>query len=313
MSSEKNDGRISVIIVSWNVREFLVPCINSIIAKTSFKDYEIIVVDNASSDGTVETVKNRFPSVKLIENGENLGFARACNIGAKKARAKYLFFLNPDTELREKALDNLLSFLEKNMEADAVGAKLLWPDGNYQESYRRFPGTFFSILEVFEFHYYFPGNSLKLCSVYGPKSFEKSQEIDWVVGAAFAVRREIFGKINGFDEDFFMYSEDVDLCKRIKNAGGKVYFCPDSKVVHYRGKSSESSDVRGSEYYKSLYLYHLKHSGNAKAFVFRLALSLWCVFYVFTVFLKVVFLGAGKRGLRKIKNKLILLKWAFLE
>lgn len=304
---------VSVIIVSWNVRDLLLSCIDSVCKMTAGGDYEIIVVDNASSDGTAEAVKTRFPAVRLIESRENLGFARGCNLGAEKAGGRYFFFLNPDTELKKGALDNLLSFLESGREVAVAGAKLLWPDGSYQDSYRRFFGVLFSILEVFEFHYYFPKNGVYLHSLYDLEVFREPAEVDWVVGAAFAVRRESFEKAGGFDEKIFMYAEDADLCRRIAGAGGKIYFLPQAEVIHYKGKSSGLSNVRSVDYYKSLYYYHLKHSGSLKALLFRAALSFWSAFYVLAILLKLLFRRDAENGGVKISNKLTLLKWSLFK
>lgn len=304
---------VSVVIVSWNVRDLLLRCIDSVYRTTAASDYEVIVVDNASSDGTVETVKTRFPAVRLIDSPENLGFPKACNLGARNSRGKYIFFLNPDTELKEKALDKLCSFLENNGEAAAAGAKLLWPDGTYQDSYRRFFGVLFSILEVFEFHYYFPKNRAYLHSLYDLEVFKEPAEVDWVVGAAFAVRRDVFERIGGFDGKIFMYAEDTDLCRRIAGAGGKIYFFPRAEVIHYKAGSSRLSNVRSVDYYKSLYYYHLKHSGSLKAFFLLAALALWSAFYVLILLLKLLFIR-DREGCRiKIMNKLSLLKWILLS
>lgn len=304
---------VSVIIVNWNVKDLLVRCINSVLEKTAGKDYEIIVVDNNSSDGTGEAVKHGFPSVKLIESDKNLGFAGGCNLGAKNAGGRYFFFLNPDAELKEGALDKLVSFLDANSDAAVVGAKLLWPDGSYQDSYRRFFGFLFSILEVFEFHYYFPGNWLYRRSQYGFEVFKEPSRVDWVVGAAFAVRREAFEKAGGFDEKIFMYAEDTDLCRTITDLGGKIYFLPGAEVVHYKGKSSRLSSVRSVEYYKSLYYYHSKHSGSLKAMGFRGALALWSVFYILILIFKFIFRRDREITRLKISDRWSLLKWSLLK
>jgi len=304
---------ISVIIVSWNVRDLLLRCIDSVYERSSGKDYEIIVVDNASADGTAAEVKTRFPAVRFIECRENLGFPKACNLGAKHSRGRHLFFLNPDTELKEKALDTLFAFLEENGNVAVAGAKLLWPDGSYQDSYRRFFGVMFSIFEVFEFHYYFPKNRAARHSLYDLEVFMEPAEVDWVVGAAFAVRREIFEKAGGFDEKIFMYAEDTDLCRRITDQGGKVYFVPGAEVIHHKGKSSRLSNVRSVDYYKSLYYYHSKHSGRPAALLFRAALALWSALFVFILLVKLIFRGDRKNTRLKIGNRFSLLTWSLFK
>ena len=303
----KNDIKISIIIVTWNSQDYIEDCLNSIY-KNSFKDFEIIVIDNFSADLTVHLLREKYPDIKLIQS-DNIGFGAACNLGFHYSKGKYVFFLNPDTEVKLDCLKNIYDFLENN-DAHIVGAKLLWPDGRYQDSYKRFFGPFASWLELFEVHYYFPNNYVNREINYDFEIFDKPAEVDWVIGAAFAVRREIFTLVNGFDEDFFMYFEEIDLCRRVRKLGGKIYFLPSCEVIHKKGKSSVMSNVRSVEYFKSLYLYHLKHSSLISAFFIRISIALMCFIYLFVLFIKFVFFKQKAAIKKKIKDKIILFRWS---
>ena len=176
-----------------------------------------------------------------------------------------------------------------------------------------FFGVLFSILEVFEVHHYFPRNRVFRRSLYDFEVFTEPAEVDWVVGAAFAVRRDVFEKAGRFDEKIFMYAEDTDLCRRIADMGGKIWFVPGAEVVHYKGKSSGLSNVRSVEYYKSLYYYHRKHSGGLKALAFRAALALSSAVYVAVLFLKLIFCRNRDSSRMKLMNKSSLLKWSLAK
>lgn len=306
MSEAPERTGVSVVIVSWNVRGLLLRCLEALRPC----GFEVIVADNASSDGTPGAVKAGFPGVTLLESRENLGFARACNLGAGRAAGEFLVFLNPDTEPRAGSLEKLVSFLAATPAAAAAGAKLLWPDGSYQESYRRHPGAFFSVLEILEFHYYFPGNPLRLASVYGGRPFSAPARVDWLVGAAFAVRRKTFEACGGFDERYFMYSEDADLCRRLGAAGGEVWFVPEAGVVHHKGRSSAQSGVRGADYYKSLCLYHRLHTGLAAALACRAALACACLLHLAVSCAKLPACADKSACLSKISARYELLKWS---
>ncbi len=299
---------VSVIIVSWNSERYILDCVRSIYAN-NFKDFEIIVVDNESSDSTCDLIKKNFSNIKLIKS-KNRGFGAGCNLGAKYSKGKYLFFLNPDTEIKENCLENLYEFFEENNDCDVCGCKLLWEDGSFQDSYKRFFGIFTSIFELFEIHYYFKNNFLNRRVNYNFEVFQKPVEVDWVIGAAFVVKKEVFEKINGFDERFFMYFEEIDLCKRIRNLGGKIFFNPYAQVIHKKGKSSQLSNVRSIDYYKSMYLYHVKHNGKIAGFIIRLSIFFMCLIYIFVLLFKFVFLKNKYIIREKLKNRFSLLKWA---
>lgn len=235
--------RLSIIIVSWNVREDLVRCIQSIEENRPFAEFKIIVIDNASSDGTVAHIKQHFPEVTVIANKENRGFAAANSQGIKKARGQYLFFLNPDTIVHTLSLDVLMNFMDGNSDAGACGPKLLNDDGTTQPSVRRFP-TFRGALyrhTVFRFLGIFRSEYKKW--LMKDFNYDSEMDVDEVTGAALMVRRSVIDRIGGMDESFFMYYEEVDLCYRIKQSGWRTVFVPDAVVTHLGGRSASQISV----------------------------------------------------------------------
>ncbi len=276
------EPRLSVVIVSWNVRELLQRALSSLYTSWSRSEQaaealEIIVVDNGSHDGTVAMVRERFPSVRLIANRENRGFTGGNNQGIRVARAPLLFLLNPDTEVLDDALVRLLTYLEREPRVGLVGPQLLNPDGTVQSSRRRFPSLPVLFLE-----------STWLQAVGRPwlrryyvddRSSHVEQRVDWVTGAAMMVRRSVLDEVGLFDEGFFMYSEELDLCRRIRAAGWEIAYLPTAKVIHYVGKSSEQVvAARHIHFQTSKVRYARKYHGAVVAELLRqwlLAQYLW--------------------------------------
>jgi GT2 family glycosyltransferase len=230
---------LSIIIVCWNVRAELLNCLRSILANPPGGEYEIIVIDNAGSDGTADAVRRQFPSVKLIANDENRGFAAANNQGLELARGRYIFFLNPDTIIKNNSVDILLNYMEQNSDVGACSPRLVFQDGRIQKTVRRFPSyggalhrhTFFKVLGIFR-----PAYNKWLMKGF---PYNEAAEVEQVIGAALMVRKEVLDNVGPMDEkNFFMYYEEVDLCYRIKKAGWRVMFVPDTEIVHLAGRSS---------------------------------------------------------------------------
>jgi GT2 family glycosyltransferase len=231
--------KLSVIIVTWNVREDVLRCLNSIRKNPPNGEYEIIVVDNASDDGTADAIRRQFPDVLLIGNDQNRGFAAANNQGIAESSGRYVFFLNPDTIVRPGSLDVLLDFMEHHSDVGACGPKLVFEDGRIQKTVRRFPTftgalhrhTIFKTLRIFR-----PAYRKWLMRDF---SYSATTEVDQTIGAALIVRRSVLDKVGYMDEqNFFMYYEEVDLCYRIKQAQWRIMFVPDAQIVHLGGRSS---------------------------------------------------------------------------
>ena len=223
---------ISIIIPSFNTKEILHNCLKSILENTKEISYEIIVIDNNSQDGSAEMVEKHFPLVKLIKNQENLGFAKANNQGIKIAKGKYFLFLNSDTVIKDKAIEKMVNFIENHKEIDAIGPKLLNSDKTIQPSAGFFPNPLVVFVMLFLEHY-FGGRFVRT-------SYSQLKQVDWVMGAALMMKKEIVDKIGGFDEKIFMYYDEVDYCYRIRKSGYSIYYYPEAEIIHLWQKSSQS-------------------------------------------------------------------------
>ena len=260
---------LSIVIVNWNVRDLLRRCLNSILDTGCSILVEVIVVDNASTDGSVEMVETEFPGVHLITNADNRGFPAANNQGIAVAQGRYVFLLNPDTELVGDALATMVAFADAHPDAGIVGPQLLNSDGSVQSSRRRFP----TLATAF-----FESTWLQSCSP--PRVLERYyvldrpddvvQDVDWVTGAALLARRKAIQQVGPMDEGFFMYSEELDWCRRIKAAGWQVVYLPTATVIHHEGKSSEQVIPARHIYFQSSKVrYFRKHHGSLQAEVLR--------------------------------------------
>jgi len=230
--------KLSIIIVSWNVREDLLRCIRSIEENKPSCTFEVIIVDNASTDGTVDIIQKHFSEISLIINIDNRGFAAANNQALKKSQSKYILFLGPDTIIHPKSLDILVRFMESNEDVGACGSKLLNCDGTIQPSVRRFP-TFRAALyrhSAFRYLHLFRGQYNKW--LMKDFKYDRQLDVDQLMGAALMVRRSIIDQLGGMDEIFFMYYEEVDLCYRIKQAGWRIVYVPNVEITHLGGRSA---------------------------------------------------------------------------
>lgn len=256
------DLTLTVIIVNWNTRNLLERCLSSIFEADSKVDFEVVVVDNGSSDGSVEMVKAKFPQVRLVENEANLGYCRASNQAMRGSRAKYLLLLNSDTEIFPGTLDSLVDFAEAHSEVGAVGPRLVNPDGTLQYSCRGFPSFGQAIMHAF-IGPLFPNNPYTRAYKMVEWDHSSEREVDWISGAAMFLKREVAEQVGFFDEDYFMYVEDVDLCYRLWQAGWKVYYFPKARVMHHIAKSSRQSPGMILEHHRSLYHFYTKRYQNS--------------------------------------------------
>jgi len=242
---------LSIIIVNWNTKQLLKDCIESIYRNAGHIQLEIIVVDNNSTDGSQDLAKELFPGIILIENEMNVGYSRANNIGFEYSKGKYILFLNPDTLIGQETLRKVLKFMEENKDAAIVGCKHLNPDGSFQ------PSAFGFIPLASILAYIFGLN--KLFKISWLKKLSKAKTVDYVQGSFLLIRREVFKKLGGFDENFFLYGEDVDLCKRVWAAGGKVYYYPDASITHYSGGSTKNRPEVLKHFVSSSLYFYKKH------------------------------------------------------
>lgn len=272
---------IVILIVSWNVRELLRACLRSLQRyPATSHEQRIVVVDNASGDGTPEMLQRDFPEVWVVANAANRGFTGGNNDGLREIGARItgdaaplVLLLNPDTEVTSGALDALLASAEAHPKAGVIGPQLRYPDGTVQSSRRRFP-TFWTAL--FESTWLQPIGPRRLLDRYYVRDCRDDEvcEVDWVVGAAMLVRWEAYQQVGGLDErNFFMYSEELDWCRRIKAAGWQVIYDPRAQIVHHEGKSSEQVSAQRMIYFNtSKVRYFAKHHGRVQAGLLRAAL-----------------------------------------
>lgn len=289
---KQNPVDVSVIIVNWNTRDLLAQCLHSVYETQGGLVIQVIVVDNGSTDSSVEMVRQDFSQVELLTNQENLGFVRGNNQAFPLARGRHVLLLNSDAALQERALAQMTDFLDQHPGVGIVGPMVLNPDGSFQTSFMDFPNLVSETLLmtklsklVYSRHY----------PSYPPEKSQQTRPVDWMQGACMMMRRRTLEEIGGLDETFFMYSEEVDWCWRSKQAGWEVYYLPAARIMHWGGQSSARVPAkRRVIVYKSKLLFLGKHYGPGTASLFRGAL-------LTTSFLKmglwglVRFLAPGRR------------------
>jgi len=240
----RNFCDLSIIIVNYNTRDYLVRCIDSIMEQAGIET-EIIVVDNNSTDLSTEILKQRFPEVKMIANAENAGFSRANNQAVAISGGRYLYFLNPDTEVYPGSLQAMIYYMDTHPDIGLAGTRMVNPDDTPQESVEyRYPGQKYA------------RNELK----------DLKGDIAWVLGASMIVRRDAWVNVGGFDEDFFLYGEEQDLCLRLRKAGWRVGYVPDASVLHWGGKSERNhlpAEIWAKKFQAELTFYRKHYSINA--------------------------------------------------
>ena len=270
------DGRspqpdLSIIIVSWNVRELLRKCLASVEAGRDSLTLQVIVVDGASTDGSPDMVAAGFPRVELIPCADNVGFPRGNNIGLARATGRFLLLLNPDTVVLGDALPRMIDHLEANPDIGLLGPQLLNPDGSIQSSRRRFPSLATGFFESTWLEGLAPGVLARYYALELPDN--AIADVDWITGACVMGPRAVYERIGGLDEGYYMYSEELDWCRRIKDAGWRVVYFPRAQVVHHGGQSSEQAvTARHINFQRAKLRYFRKYHGRMSASVLRLFL-----------------------------------------
>ena len=260
---------VSIIIVSWNTRDLLIQCIESICKNASTVDYEIWIVDNASEDGSIPTIREAFPSVNIIENLQNVGFGRANNQGIGASSGRYILLLNSDTRICPGAINVMLECMENHPEAGGIGPQLLNPDQSLQVSCYPFPTLTRECWRLFHL------DTIKPIGIYDQRVWNLNQirEVDALKGACILFRREAIQQAGGFDPDFFMYTEEIDLCYRVNNVGWKLFWVPQAEVIHYGGQSTRLiADKMFLSLYRTKVLFFSKHYGRIAANAYKMIL-----------------------------------------
>ncbi len=279
---------ISVIIVNFNVREFLEQALLSV--ERALKDIpaEVIVVDNASVDDSVQMVRRRFPQVILIENKDNRGFSAANNQGLEIARGQFIVLLNPDTVVQEDTFKKLLAFFDQNPQASAATCKILNPDGTFSVDCRHsIPTPLTAFWKVIGLSRLFPKS--KIFGKYNLTYLDENEtyQVEAISGSFMMMRREIVEKVGKLDENFFMYCEDIDYCYRINQAGGKIFYVPDSQIIHYKGESTKKYNLDYViTFNKSLYKFYKKHYQKRYVYPFKWLIILGTILRGILIFIK---------------------------
>ncbi len=236
--------KVSVIVVSWNAREYLMQCLASLKDETCRCPMEIIVVDNASSDASPDSVAAQYPDVHLIRNAANLGFAKANNLGLAQSQGAYLCFVNSDVEVLPGCISRLVEYCEQHPEVGMVGPRILGGDGKLQRSCRGFPSVWNMFCRALALDHLFP--KCRLLTGYSLWHWAQTslQPVDILTGCFWLVRRKALEQVGLLDEAFFMYGEDMDWCKRFWAKGWQVVFVPGAEAIHYGGVSSDKAPVR---------------------------------------------------------------------
>jgi GT2 family glycosyltransferase len=229
---------ISVVIVSWNARRYLDLCLASLMDAPPRRAMEVLVVDNASADGTPEMVESKYPWVKLIKSKENLGFSKGNNIAIRQCQGRYIALVNPDVVVFPGCLDTLSDFLDQNPRVGNVGPRVFNPDMTQQSTCRRFPTLWNNFCSAARLESIFKGSRFFAGEHMFYFSHDRTLAVDVIVGCFSMIRRETFDEVGLLDEDLFMYGDDVDWCRRARNAGWDVVFYPEARAIHDRGKTT---------------------------------------------------------------------------
>lgn len=256
---------IAVIIVNWNAREDLRVCLQSLFAGPSTKaSVSVWVVDNASSDGSAQMTRLEFPDAHLIENKENVGFSRANNQAIDESRSRYVFLLNSDAAVKPGAIDALVEYADSNTSAGIIGPKVLNPDGSLQYSCRSFPTLGAGFFRNTWLGRLMPNNKYAAAYLMTNVSHDKVRTVDWLSGCAMMIRRDLIDEIGALDDRFYMYCEDVDICKRTWKASKEVVYMPNAVVTHAIGRSSDkNAEKMIIEFHRSWFEYDKKHHPNS--------------------------------------------------
>lgn len=251
----------SVIIIAYNSCDFIPACLKSVRDACEGIDSQIIVLDNGSNEPIIPEIKNFFPEVEWIDSKENLGFGKGCNLAEKHATKPYLFFINPDTIISKNAFREMLNFMEEHPDAGTVGCRILNEDGSLQWACRRsFPTIVSAVSKTIGLAALFPKSKTLASYNMTYADPDEMTEVDAISGSFFCIRRDVYEKLNGFDEDFFMYGEDLDLCFRTKQMGLKNYYTPVTNILHFKGQSCRTRRW-GSyvDFYKAMLIFVKKH------------------------------------------------------
>ena len=260
---------VSIVIVNWNTRDVLEQCLKSIYASQTANQFEVWVVDNSSSDGSVQMVSESFSQVRLIANESNVGFAHANNQAINSSSGEYVMLLNPDTVIEKDVIESLVNLLNQKPDFGAVGPRLLNPDGTLQESAYPEPTLFREFWRMFHLDRFYNIGEYPM----DDWPLDHAREVDVLMGACILIRRKVFDQVGFLDEEFFIYSEEVDFCTRIRNYGWRLAWYPTTKVVHFGGQSTQQiSQEMFLQLYQGKIQYFRKHHTGFVVWLYKIVL-----------------------------------------
>jgi GT2 family glycosyltransferase len=313
VNQNKTQFTVSVIIVSWNAQDYLMQCLSSLTSEVCRYPMEIIVVDNASSDGSPDCVASKYPDVRLIRNTENFGFAKANNIGVSVSTGKYLCFVNSDVKVLPDCITRLVEYCEEHPAVGMVGPKIIGGDGHLQRSCRGFPNVWnmfcraLALDSIFKNCKLFTGYSL----YYWPQ--DSLREVDILTGCFWLIPRPALEQVGLLDEAFFIYGEDMDWCKRFWDKGWQVVFVPSAEAIHYGGGSSSNAPIRFYiEKQKADLQYWKKHHADLAVICYLLVSSLHMFLRIVGYSFGVLLNPTEPSRRYKVKRSLACLKWILL-
>ena len=302
---------LSIVIVTWNIKKYIEECLTSLAEADKNLSTEIIVVDNASTDGTAELIRAQFPHVRLIETGANLGFARGNNVGIKLATGRYVCLINPDVNVPPDCLSKMYRYMEEEPAVGLLGPKMLGPSGEVRRSGMRFPTIWNSFLRALALDSFFKETGIFGGWLMTDFQFDRTRDIDVLNGWFWMARREALDQVGLLDERFFMYGDDLDWSMRFHLAGWRVVFYSEAEALHYGGASSANAPVRFYiEMQRANFQYWKKFHGNVSFFFYLL--TVWLNHAVRTIGYGLVYLT--KRSLRsialfKMKRSFACIRW----
>jgi len=266
---------LSIVIVTWNGKRYALECLESLHACPTEVPIEIIVVDNASRDGTPEAIRTRFPDVNVVQNQANHGFAKANNMGVALSRGKYVCLINSDVVVSPGCLDRMLALMQTNPDIGILGPKMLCPDGSVGLSVMRLPTVWNTLCSAVALNSIFPNSRLFAGFSVKSDAIRTVKDVQVVTGWFWMVSRTALMQVGGLDERFFMYGEDIDWCRRFREAGWRVVFCGGAEALHYGGASSADTPARFYvEMRRANLQYFHKHHGTLGAVGYTLAIGI---------------------------------------
>jgi GT2 family glycosyltransferase len=313
MSNNSSQTIVSIVIVSWNARDYLLQCLESLTPAACRYPMEIIVVDNASSDGSAELVENNFPKARLIRNPANLGFAKANNLGIAAGVGRYVCLINSDVKVLPDCISRLVDYCEQNPDVGMVGPRIIGGDGKLQRSCRGFPTLWNMFCRALALNSIFP--KIKLFTGYSLSYWPQNdtRAVDILTGCFWLVRRETMGQVGLLDETFFMYAEDMDWSRRFWFDGSKLVFVSSAEAIHYGGASSSNSPIRFYiEKQRADLQYWKKHHSRIATMLFFLISCLHMSLRIVVYSVMFMFDKSQRQSSRnKLRRSIACLRWMF--